>query len=276
MQTNHDKSPMTLAGLLGRSTNQSAERGPLASGRKRLAEGEVSGWRLLLALVAWIALSVAGGVAAWNCLNALAPEWGGTDGRVLVVVAEVYLALVVALLLAFGGPAVLRDRLRFRYTSARDLRLALGVWLLCWVAIALTYVALSPVLGPPQDAMLQLLRFGSDMSRLPAAGPIALGLIVLRACLLAPLAEELLFRGALFGLVRRWLPAAPTIVLTAVLFAGIHMMPLLLPVTFLFGIAAGWVRERTGSTLPFFAMHVLNNVLMLIVASVLVAGGLAS
>ena len=53
------------------------------------------------------------------------------------------------------------------------------------------------------------------------------------------------------------------------------MMPLLLPITFLFGVATGWVRERTGSTLPFFAIHVLNNVLMLAIAYVLVAGGLA-
>jgi len=247
----------------------------VASVKEGLAQGVVSGWRLLLALVAWIALAAVAGVGTWMGLNALAPGWGGIDGRVLVVVAEVYLALVVALLLAFGGPAGLRDRLRFRYTSARNLRLALGVWVLCWIAIALTYVALSPVLGPPQEAMLQLLRFGSDMSRLPPAGPIALGLIVVRACLLAPLAEELLFRGALFGWLRRGLPGVPTILLTAALFAGIHMMPLLLPVTFLFGVAAGWVRERTGSTLPFFAMHVLNNVLMLAVAAVVVAGGLA-
>ena len=254
---------------------KSAEKA-MVYGKEGRPDGTIGGWRLLLALVAWIALSVAMGAASWNALDALAPGWGSIDGRVLVVVAEVYLALVMALLLAFGGPVGVCDRLRFRYTSAGDLRLALGVWVLCWAAVALTYAAFSPVLGPPQDALLQLLRFGSDMSRLPPAGPIALGLILLRACLLAPLAEELLFRGALFGWLRRRLPAVFTIVLTAALFAGIHMMPLLLPVTFLFGVAAGWVRERTGSALPFFAMHVLNNVVMLAVAFVLVAAGTAS
>ena len=244
-------------------------------GNEGPTDSTVGGWRLLLALTGWIALAVGTGVASWNALNALAPGWGGIDGRVLVIVAEVYLTLVVALLLAFGGLAGLRKRLRFRYASARDLRLALGVWVLCWAAITLTYVALSPVLGPPQDAMLQLLRFGSDMSRLPPAGPFVLGLIVVRACFLAPLAEELLFRGALFGWLRRCLSAGLTILLTAALFAGIHRLPLLLPVTFLFGIAAGWVRERTGSTLPFFAIHILNNVLMLAVAYALVMEGLA-
>ena len=244
-------------------------------GKEGPADDTVGGWRLLLALTAWIALAVGTGVASWSSLNALAPGWGGIDGRVLVILAEVYLLLIAALLLFFGGFTGLRDRLRFRYTSTRDLRLALGVWALCWVVIALTYIVLAPVLGPPQEAMLQLLRFGSDMSRLPPAGPIVLGFIVVRACLLAPLGEELLFRGALFGWLRRRLPATPTIVLTAALFAAIHRLPLLLPVTFLFGVAGGWVRERTGSTLPFFVMHVLNNVLMLAVASTLVAGGLA-
>ena len=275
MQTDHGRKPTPFAAPLIHAMGRGPKQGTPDPGGRHATEGGVGGWRLLLALVAWVALSVTGGVAAWTGLGALAPGWGGTDGRVLVV-AGVYLALVLALLLAFGGLAGLRDRLLFRYTSAGDLRLAFGVWVLCWVAVALTYVALSPVLGAPQDAMLQLLRFGSDMSRLPPAGPVALGVILVRACLLAPLAEELLFRGALFGWLRRWLPATPTILLTAALFAGIHMMPLLLPVTFLFGVAAGWVRERTGSTLPFFAMHVLNNVLMLAVAGVLVAWGLAS
>lgn len=97
--------------------------------------------------------------ASWNEPNALAPGWGGSDGQVLssVVVAGVYLALVVALLLAFGGPVRLHDLLRFRYyTSASDLRLALGIRVLCWAAIALAYGVLSPELGPPQDALLQL------------------------------------------------------------------------------------------------------------------------
>jgi membrane protease YdiL (CAAX protease family) len=247
-----------------------------AFGEEDRADGAVGGWRLLLAIVAWIALSVAAGMATWASLNALAPAWSSsTDGPVLVIVAEVYLALLVALLLAFGGPAGVRDHLRFRYTSARDLLLALAIWALCWVAIALIYVALAPVLGPPQNAGLQLLRFGSDMSRLADAGLFSLALIVVRACLLAPLAEELLFRGALFGWVRKRLSAMPTILVTAALFAAIHMEVLLLPVTLLWGIAAGWVRERTGSTVPFFAAHVVNSVVMLAIASLLVALGMA-
>jgi hypothetical protein len=63
-------------------------------------DGAVGGWRHLLPLVGWVALSVAVGTVSWAGLNALAPGWGGIDGRVLVV-AEVCVALVVALLLAY-------------------------------------------------------------------------------------------------------------------------------------------------------------------------------
>ena len=131
-------------------------------GQEGPADGTVGGWRLLLALTARIALAVGTGVASWNGLNALAPGWGGIDGRVLVILAEVYLLLIAALLLFFGGFTGLRDRLRFRYTSTRDLRLALGAWALCWVAIALTYIVvpsgwLTTPLGAPFLALTALL-----------------------------------------------------------------------------------------------------------------------
>ena len=95
--------------------------------------------------------------------------------------------------------------------------------------------------------------------------------LALTAVLLAPAGEELLFRGALFGWLRRRLHAAATITVTAMLFAAIHMMPALLPLTFIFGLGFGWIRERTGSTTPAFVMHVVNNV-ALIAGAYLVAG----
>lgn len=127
MQTDHGRKPTPFAAPLIHAMGRGPKQGTPDPGGRHATEGGVGGWRLLLALVAWVALSVTGGVAAWTGLGALAPGWGGTDGRVLVV-AGVYLALVLALLLAFGGLAGLRDRLLFRYTSAGDLRLAFGVW----------------------------------------------------------------------------------------------------------------------------------------------------
>jgi membrane protease YdiL (CAAX protease family) len=229
----------------------------------------VTGRRLLLALGAWISLATAVGTATWIVLGAAAPGWSGaTDGPVLLIVAEAYLALLLALVLAFGGYVGLRDRLRFRFTSSRDLVLALGAWVLCCALTALAYAALAPVFGPPRAALDELVLFGSDYGRLYSAGPFALALILVRACLLAPLCEELLFRGALFGWLRQRFPSVPTILLTAVLFAAIHAAGtvLLLPFALFFGATAAWVRERTGSVLPSFVMHAANNVSMVVLA----------
>ena len=75
-------------------------------------------------------------------------------------------------------------------------------------------------------------------------------LALARACVLAPLGEELLFRGALYGWIRRRLGARTTIGVTAVLFAVIHPLPILWPAVALLGVGAGWAREKTGSIVP--------------------------
>jgi membrane protease YdiL (CAAX protease family) len=42
-----------------------------------------------------------------------------------------------------------------------------------------------------------------------------------------------------------------------------HGYPILILYAFVYGLATGLVRERTGSTFNPLAMHMLNNVLML-------------
>ncbi len=236
--------------------------------------GIISGKRLLLALGLWLALATIVGVGSWFGVNAVAPTWSPTGGPIFLIVAEVYLALPIALMLVFGGIAGVRTRLGFHYTATGDLLLALGVEILILAATILVYLAFSPLLGPLPATLLQVLRLGTDMRTLPSADVLSLCLIVVRATLLSALAEELLYRGALFGWVRQRLPAAPAILVTAVLFGAQHIPSqppfLLFPFALFYGIGSGWVRERTGSTVNTLAMHVANDGLMLAVASVLV------
>jgi membrane protease YdiL (CAAX protease family) len=44
----------------------------------------------------------------------------------------------------------------------------------------------------------------------------------------------------------------------------------LVPLAFIYGIAVGWVRERTGSTLNTAVMHVVVDTALLIIASLLI------
>jgi membrane protease YdiL (CAAX protease family) len=213
----------------------------------------VSGGRLLLVLVLWPVLAAAALAATVLALRGLAAAWIASHDADLtaIVIAELYVALLVALTLAFGGPAGLRDRLAFRFTTAGQLALALPVWLGALIAGLLATATLSPWLGPPQGNTAPLLRTSFD--------PLFVGIIVPTLCLLAPACEEMLFRGALYGWLRRHLPLAFAIPITAAVFAGAHLLPTLFPILFMLGIAATGMREWTGSTLNSFAVHATQN-----------------
>lgn len=238
----------------------------------------VSGRRLLLAIALMVALGAGCGIVTWSVAHAINPSWITSVDFVVLVVAEVYASVIGALLIAFGGPIGLRDRLGFRFTSRRDLLQALGVDLLCVIGLVVVYVLFSPVFGPPLTTAIPALKAVTDVTRLPSADPFTLILIFVRVFLLVAPAEEMLFRGALYGWIRRYLPATPTILLTAVLFGFEHTVPgmpmptmfFLVPLGFVFGVGAGWVREHTGSTLNTAVMHVLVDATLLLVASLLI------
>ncbi|MBQ9215258.1 MAG: CPBP family intramembrane metalloprotease [Prevotella sp.] len=78
--------------------------------------------------------------------------------------------------------------------------------------------------------------------------------------LLAPFAEELVFRGAILRALLRW-KSNPWIgiVISALLFALIHMNPAQMPHAFLIGILLGWMYYRTDSIIPGVVYHWVNN-----------------
>jgi membrane protease YdiL (CAAX protease family) len=89
------------------------------------------------------------------------------------------------------------------------------------------------------------------------------------AALLAPLCEELAFRGHLLPLLRARLPARAAIVTGALAFAAMHFDPVRLASVFLLGCVFGWLAWRSGSLWPAVAAHAGNNG----VAALLLLGG---
>lgn len=83
---------------------------------------------------------------------------------------------------------------------------------------------------------------------------------VLSIALLAPILEELLFRGAIQGLLQDTLKNPwKAIVISSLIFGIVHMNPAQIPFAFLLGMMFGWLYYRTGSLLPGIVGHVLNN-----------------
>ncbi len=83
---------------------------------------------------------------------------------------------------------------------------------------------------------------------------------VLSIALLAPILEELLFRGTiqsmLFNVLKKpW----EAIIISSLIFGVVHMNPAQIPFAFLLGMMFGWLYYRTRSLLPGIIGHVLNN-----------------
>lgn len=91
-------------------------------------------------------------------------------------------------------------------------------------------------------------------------------------CLLTPFVEEMVFRGAilraLLGSVKSHWAA---ILISAALFAAVHLNPAQMPHALLIGLLLGWMYYRTGSILPGVVLHWVNNTVVYVVTILLPA-----
>jgi hypothetical protein len=79
---------------------------------------------------------------------------------------------------------------------------------------------------------------------------------------LAPISEELFFRGFLFGGLRGKLSFWPAALISGAFFGSIHLLGgswEVIPPLAVFGILLAWLYERTGSIGPPILMHALQN-----------------
>ena len=106
-------------------------------------------------------------------------------------------------------------------------------------------------LGIEPEGMKQAM----EISRAP--GLFLISLLVMG--LLAPVVEELVFRGLLFGwLAGRWGGAVAAGV-SSLVFAAAHLEPAHIALVLPLGLLFGWLRWRTGSLLPSMVAHIVNN-----------------
>nr|WP_281384353.1 CPBP family intramembrane glutamic endopeptidase [Pelagicoccus albus] len=106
-------------------------------------------------------------------------------------------------------------------------------------------------------------------------GPKSL-LTILVVIGLAPIMEELIFRGYLFKAWRpTWLGSHGVVILTSFLFACIHIGQyhwIVLLQLMLLAMIIGYAREKTGSLIPCIAIHATNNLYALVAISLFPEG----
>ncbi len=84
-------------------------------------------------------------------------------------------------------------------------------------------------------------------------------LAAIAVAIIAPLSEETLFRGLLYGALSKWLTPIWTILITAAIFGAVHMDLIYFFPLFLIGLLLGWARHTSKSIWFPMAIHMLQN-----------------
>jgi membrane protease YdiL (CAAX protease family) len=230
---------------------------------RSISEPEVliCGRRLGLSLMAAICSATVVGIISYY---GLAKTMGGLLGTALpqMVTFAVYATLVAILCYAFRPPS--RPPIALHFSGVKDLVFAIGATIVLTAVCALAYAFLGRFFGDSVHLLAQLTAVATDAKRLQGQGSSAWVIAILRGCLLVPIFEEVFFRGLLLSWLNRHMRFVPALLVQAALFAAMHVYPVVLPYTFLFGIATGYVRRATGSTFNTALMHVINNLVLFI------------
>jgi membrane protease YdiL (CAAX protease family)/uncharacterized RDD family membrane protein YckC len=134
-----------------------------------------------------------------------------------------------------------------------------------WVAAGMAaYMAFALVYGlfvsPEQEDVARDLGFGSSL-----VGGIAAGVLIVGA---APVAEEIFFRGFVFGGFRHRLPLWPAALLAGAIFGIFHFTGVssigVVPQLAAFGVVLCWLYDKTGSIWPTILLHAVNNLIAFI------------
>ena len=210
-------------------------------------------------LGAWVLILLAFGlyVVSQLFLTKISIIWGTAVGQILFL-------LLPALLFAWWKSPSVKEALRLRPVPG-------AIW---WrvTLLALTGVG-AAILGEHLTRPWIARYFADWIPMLEAMGQLlmpktASGLIsnLVVIGLVAPLCEEVLFRGAFQGTLEQRGPVR-AIAWTALVFGFIHLNPFNFIGPILYGVGLGLVVWRTGSILPAILWHALNNSVAVLLAA---------
>jgi len=188
--------------------------------------------------------------------SVLEPEGGGTGLLGLVVASQLAGFLAALAFLRVRG-VVLRDPIGTLRPLGRNIRRGVGLGLGA-IVVSTLVVSVLVALSGSEATPDQVLTAGL----LETPGQILLA--VLAAVVIAPIAEELLFRGLLHRSLRlRW-RIVPATAVSSLLFAVVHVdvlvsQPLALIGLTLVGVILAVAYERTGSLVVPIVIHAVHN-----------------
>jgi CAAX protease family protein len=180
----------------------------------------------------------------------------------LVGVPASSLVLIAIALLAAGRPRSRRLRLGPSGVPARELLVMVAGILALSQALESLVLLLDVGTGPALEWMTRTVA---------STTPLGLALAIIVVGLLAPVGEELFFRGYMLTRLRQAWSPGPAILVSAIAFGIIHGEWVHGLLAAGIGVYLGLVTERAGSVVPAMVCHAANNT-----ASVLLSAWLGS
>jgi membrane protease YdiL (CAAX protease family) len=132
-------------------------------------------------------------------------------------------------------------------------------WAVILPAIALTVPALVAIVSWMVSLAVDAFPLSQDQQEMfSEMGSGSFGAIVI-SCLLAPVLEEMLFRGIILRSFLQLYSKWSAIVFSAVIFGVAHMNLYQFIVGIVLGSALGWLYQRSRSLIPCIALHMAYN-----------------
>jgi CAAX protease family protein len=200
----------------------------------------------VVASIAYAVIASVAGLSAAEAEDSPGPVLGATFVQDALLIAGA--ALAVGHVVKRGAAAALGLRPTRFWPAVGWAAVVLGTfWLVSGLLVA--------IFGePPEQEITEEIK--SEDGVLALAGYIGI------TCLIAPLAEELFFRGLLFPVLRARVGVTWGVLVSAALFSMVHALgsPVeALIVLFVLGAGLCLLYLRTGSLLPCIGLHALNN-----------------
>lgn len=129
-----------------------------------------------------------------------------------------------------------------------DVVLGVATGIGSFVAVTIVSVITAPFLPEPRDSQLP-----DDLSGFTGV------LVVVGVVVCTPIGEELLARGFIMGGLRRRMPFAASLWISALIFAAMHVAPARVVALLVSGVLFGLLYEKRRNLLPCVVAHMTHN-----------------
>ena len=218
-------------------------------------------WEWFDAAVIYFAWIVVSSVAAFGVVQAIGVDGPDSVAAQILVSVLVLVALTLVWIRLRGTATGVPDAVRRTFGPkspvlldvARGAGYGVAAFVVVQLGLGLLLAALVGALGREVPEIQEEVQ-----SAVQGAGGTPL-LVALAVAVLAPLGEELLYRGVLYqGLAKR-LQGWPAIGLTGLAFGLTHVEPFVIVLTFPLGMWLAWLMRRHGTLLVPYVAHVVFN-----------------